>query len=466
MKPRPPQTNKKTKWLILFIIVIVIIPLAGIFFLRFESTTPVVHLDIPQTPVGASFWIKGAITDNKTGLKKIWMGLLQDGKEETVLMDEDYPAGPVYKGGKLLHKEIDILVEPKHLGLKDGTVTLRIVVIDFSWRNWGSGNKIYTEKLLTIDTTPPEIDMLSKTHNVTQGGSGLAIYRVNEKDTKNGVYVQDKFYPGYSGYFGDDTIYLCFFSVAPDQDRNMSIYVSASDAADNKARAGFSYYIRKRNYKKDQIIVSDQFLNWKMPEFDTTEFGVPEESGIDKFLAVNEKLRKKNAQQITAPGAHPEKKMYWVGSFGRLPQSATRATFADYRSYTYKEKTVDHQFHMGIDLASIKGSEVPAANSGKVALTENIGIYGKTVVLDHGFGLFSVYSHLSQIDTSPGSLVAKDEILGRTGTTGLAVGDHLHFSMFVHDTFVNPIEWWDAEWIKNNITSKLEDVKNLTKNVQ
>ena len=84
-------------------------------------------------------------------------------------------------------------------------------------------------------------------------------------------------------------------------------------------------------------------------------------------------------------------------------------------------------------------------------------------MIDHGFGLFSMYSHLSRISVEPGKEISIGDVVGNTGTTGLAAGDHLHFSMMVHDTFVNPIEWWDAEWIKNNITSKIEDVKSASK---
>ena len=111
---------------------------------------------------------------------------------------------------------------------------------------------------------------------------------------------------------------------------------------------------------------------------------------------------------------------------------------------------------MGIDLASINQAPVPAANTGKIVFVENLGIYGGTIVMDHGFGLFSMYSHLSHMDVTVGQDVEKGAIIGKTGRTGLAGGDHLHFSMLVHHTFVNPLEWWDAQWIQNNIDDKLQ----------
>ena len=149
----------------------------------------------------------------------------------------------------------------------------------------------------------------------------------------------------------------------------------------------------------------------------------------------------------------------WKGKFGRLPNAAPRARYGDRRSYKYKGKEIDRQTHLGIDLASLANSTVPAANSGTVVFADYLGIYGNSVIIDHGFGLFSMYSHLSQIAVSKGDTLATGANIGRTGITGMAGGDHLHFSILVNDTFVDPIEWWDAKWIKHNITDKLEDVK-------
>jgi murein DD-endopeptidase MepM/ murein hydrolase activator NlpD len=81
------------------------------------------------------------------------------------------------------------------------------------------------------------------------------------------------------------------------------------------------------------------------------------------------------------------------------------------------------------------------------------------VVIDHGQGLSSVYGHLSKIEVSPGQEVKKGETIGVTGDTGLAGGNHLHFSVMVQGIFVNPVEWWDQHWIKDNVTKKLSLVE-------
>jgi murein DD-endopeptidase MepM/ murein hydrolase activator NlpD len=108
-----------------------------------------------------------------------------------------------------------------------------------------------------------------------------------------------------------------------------------------------------------------------------------------------------------------------------------------------------------VDLASLERATVPAANTGKVAFAGFFGIYGNAVIIDHGLGLQTLYSHLSQIDVKEGQDVKKGDPIGKTGATGLAGGDHLHFGVLVFGHPTSPIEWWDQHWIDDNILSKL-----------
>jgi murein DD-endopeptidase MepM/ murein hydrolase activator NlpD len=254
---------------------------------------------------------------------------------------------------------------------------------------------------------------------------------------------------------------MAFFALDYKQGPDTNIFAEATDFAGNNTRGRFPYYIKKRSYKKVLINISDRFLNWKTPEFNVEVSPDSNTPLVDKFLMVNRKIRESNRRQITEIVSETDEKLYWNGAFLRLPNSARKASFADHRKYKYKDRIIDRQVHLGIDLASVAHSPVPASNSGKVAFTGYLGIYGKIVVIDHGFGLFSTYSHLSAFDVKQGQIVSKGEIIGRTGSTGLAGGDHLHFGILVHNTFVNPVEWWDAAWIKNNVSGKIKTIKSL-----
>ena len=138
-----------------------------------------------------------------------------------------------------------------------------------------------------------------------------------------------------------------------------------------------------------------------------------------------------------------------------LPNGAPLAAFADQRRYEFNGEIIDKATHLGYDLASLKGSPVPAANNGRVVFAGLLGIYGNAVILDHGLGVFSLYGHMSSTGVKVGEVVGRGDTLGRTGDTGLAGGDHLHFGLLVHGTYVDPVEWWDGHWIHDHVEARL-----------
>jgi murein DD-endopeptidase MepM/ murein hydrolase activator NlpD len=84
-----------------------------------------------------------------------------------------------------------------------------------------------------------------------------------------------------------------------------------------------------------------------------------------------------------------------------------------------------------------------------------LGIYGNCVIIDHGLGVQTLYGHMSSIDVKAGDQVEKGQTLGRSGTTGLAAGDHLHFTVLVGGSPVNAVEWWDPKWMQDRVFRKI-----------
>ena len=428
-----------------------------VLFIRMEKEAPRVDLAFDSAAFGVERNLSMTLSDEKSGLKKVWIGVLKDG-QEIQLIEKEFPASGWLNKGTVNRVPLNITVKPRELGLSDGEGLLRLVVTDYSWRSLGKGNHVYIEKQIQIDTKPPRIEILTKAHNITPGGSALAIYQLSEPCEKSGVMVGDNFFPGHRAGQDDSDPYLVFFALAYNQGKGTPLRLEAVDLAGNRAKAGFNHYIRKKAFRRDTIRISDGFLNSKLPEFEPLLGDRLQQQPVEQFLYINRDIRSANKQTIDRVTAGSEKEIHWSGVFKRLPGAATRSRFADQRTYTYKGKTIDHQVHYGEDLASNARSPVPAANGGSVVFTEYLGIYGNTVILDHGFGLFSLYAHLSGIDVEKGQKVNRGDIIGRTGKTGLAGGDHLHFSMLVHNTFVTPLEWWDASWINNNISTKLKSI--------
>ena len=345
--------------------------------------------------------------------------------------------------------EKTLTLRPLPKDLKEGEAQIKISAKDHPW-NWG--NPVSLEKSVVIDTTPPQLSVLGTLHYGNQGGAALSTYQISEEAPMTGVQVGEVFFPGY-GISKDR--YLAYFAIPADASSDSSFSALAEDHAGNRTKAGFREIVKPKAFQKDKIQVTDQFLNKFLPYFTARDPNL-KGSPLEIFLALNRKQRELDHQEIKKLCKETSPRPLWSGRFLRLPNAQPMASFAQDRTYYYDGQAVDRQIHWGVDLASLDQSPVPAANSGIVVLAGPIGIYGHTVLIDHGCGLFSMYSHLSRMETEVKKEVKKGDILGRTGATGMAGGDHLHFAMLVQGVFVNPIEWWDEHWIRDNIELKMK----------
>ncbi|MCP4670869.1 MAG: M23 family metallopeptidase [Desulfobacula sp.] len=451
---------------------IILIPGIWVLVHKYEGEKPVVDITLPSVYLKKSYEMSLDVMDDQTGLRDIMVSIHQKDKKK-VLLERQYETpgiAKVFSGAKTIKESFVIPVSAWQYGMSDGEAIIRIIVSDYSWRGWNKGNILNIEKKVIIDSKPPKVSVLTKRHNIQKGGTGLIIYKLFEDNIKSGVKAGDNFFPGHAGLFENKNIYTAFFALNDVQGPGTKFAVMAEDEAGNITKRGFYHYIRDKKFKTDVLNIPDSFLNRKMPGFDVGEnkgsFSEIKNQGkknplLEKFLYVNDIIRKNNVEEILKLTQNSENKKYWDGRFRRLRGSAKRAGFADRRIYKYKGREIDRATHLGIDLASTANASIKAANSGRVILTKPVGIFGNTVIIDHGFGLCSLYSHLNQISVNNGDIVNRGDEIGFTGMTGLAGGDHLHFSMIVHNVFVNPVEWWDKIWIQNNIISKIDYVNQL-----
>lgn len=449
------DNNKKIRPRFMAILaILLIVPVVVVLVIRMEGQEPQLNLMTPIKYVGLEKKIFATLRDPKSGLKRFWVAVIQNGKE-IILYDKNFPATGWLRKGTLKSQDITFNIEPQKNGLTDGEAMLRMMAVDYSWRSWGKGNRIYKETDIVIDTQEPSIRVISKAHNISPGGSNAVIYELSESCQSSGVQIADVFFRGYPMGPANDARHVALFALKHTQGKGIQINLVARDSAGNQTTTSFPHYIKTKRFKHDTIRISDGFISRKLPEFKSDpkfdQLTIP----LKQFLYINQDLRRQNKIVISRIMQKSESRKLWQGVFMRLPRSATRAGFGDKRTYHYGGKRVDQQTHLGIDLASISNAPIPAANAGKVVHAQRLGIYGRTVVIDHGWGLFSMYAHLNGFEVQAGQEVQKGDIIGHTGTSGLAGGDHLHFSVLVQGVFVNPLEWWDPTWIQNNITSKL-----------
>jgi murein DD-endopeptidase MepM/ murein hydrolase activator NlpD len=311
---------------------------------------------------------------------------------------------------------------------------------------------------------PPQVGIASQFHYINHGGSEMVVYRVNPPDVQSGVSVGDYEYPGYpatgAGIEGAEAgLRVAFFALLWDQDVKTPISLYARDEVGNEARSSFDYRVFPKDFRESRIMLNDRFLQKVVPDilYNTPELKVEDASDLlASYLYINRELRRQNNARIASMAAATAPEILWKDAFKQLTNTAVEAGFADQRSYFYNGDEVDQQVHLGFDLASTTNAPVLAANSGRVVHAGWLGIYGNCVVLDHGMGLQSLYAHLSSIEVAVGDTVEKNGRLGLSGQTGLAGGDHLHFTMLLGGHAVTPIDWWSQQWIDDRIVRKLQ----------
>lgn len=322
-----------------------------------------------------------------------------------------------------------------------------------------------TVRDVEVRLEPPAVGVLSTFHFINHGGAEFVVYRAAPADVESGVRVGDLDYPGFpasgAGVTGDPAARVAFFALLHDQDLNTPMLLYARDPAGNEATAALDHRVFPKAFARSRIPLDDRFLQRIVPAIaaGTPDMGIstaPEDLAAS-FLRINGDLRRRNALTIASLAAKTSPEMLWKDAFQALGNASVEAGFADNRTYIYLDKEIDRQVHLGFDLAVTQRIPVLAANTGVVLYAADLGIYGNCVILDHGLGVQSLYAHLSTMDVKPGDRVEKGHTLGRSGTTGLAGGDHLHFTMLVNGHPVNPVEWWDPKWMQDRVLRKITE---------
>jgi murein DD-endopeptidase MepM/ murein hydrolase activator NlpD len=427
----------------LFVLALVV-ALAGLgYFLLRDMTAPELTVTPAQGPLSPRVPLKVDLQDPGLGLRSFSVAAIQDGRQIELLVRQFPPET------KAAEETIDLA----KAGLKEGAVSIRLKAEDRALFRFGHGNVVERTLNYQIDSKPPQISILTRHHNFNQGGAGATVYTVSEDVKTTGIRVGDLFFPGYRQPSGN---YVCLFAFPWNMEESDFVpKVVATDPAGNQQIQGIYYHDNPRSFPSDRINISQSFLDNKIVP--TFQHLFPEVTDpLELFLKVNGQLRRSNLATLHELSTQTSPTPLWKGAFLRQPRSASPGSFAQPRTYYYNGKVIDHQTHLGMDLASTAHAPVLAANSGKVIHAGDLGIYGQCVVIDHGLGLQTLYGHMSQLAVQVGDTVEKSQTIGHTGSTGLAGGDHLHFDVLVGGVQVNPIEWLDPHWVKVNIADKLD----------
>lgn len=423
-----------------FVGIIVVLAVIGFCVVWFSGASVELKSSRPLTAIGTDTPIS-VITQGSHGMKSFSASIEQNGQTKTIFEDKtkSKQATRVYdfSAGK---KQAPFLKEgPAKLIVKASSNDLR-------------GRTTTLAQDVQVILRPPSIVADGRQHYINQGGSELVTLDLGGLWTEAGVRV-GRYSAGTFPMPGQPDNSNLRFSLFPypwDVSPETLPVAFVRNGAGMEATTPFWVKIFPKRFHETAIKLTDAELQKVDNELDAGGTG----SLLDRFLKLNREMRRANNQQIYDLRTHTEDRILWSGPFVPI-KGARESYFADHRSYIYNGKKVDEQVHLGFDLAQTTNMPVTAANSGEVIYADRLGLYGNCVIIDHGYSLQTLYGHMSRIDVKPGDSVAKQQKIGVSGSTGMAFGDHVHFSMLIAGIQVNPIEWWDEHWIHDRILSKI-----------
>jgi murein DD-endopeptidase MepM/ murein hydrolase activator NlpD len=434
------------------VLVILVCAAGAATWMRCEGASPVLsgperlHIGRAAQQIGVD------AVDEGSGLRQLELRIAQ-GDSVRSLASRSVPGSLAMGGMRGATERIEATIDAKAAGLREGDARLIAGATDWSWSGWLSGNTTTLEIPITIDLTRPRLSIETGLTYVQRGGAGAVVYRSPEPLARDGVQVADAFFPA-RPFPGDPKRRFVLFAIPRDVEPSPRIKALAVDHAGNEASAGWPVNLKERKFDDVRIELSSAFLESKVREL-AEDVEVDEEDPIKAFQIINRDVRARNEKQIREIVAKSGDEPLFDGAFVQMRNSAVTSRFAEHRSYYHAGEKVSEAIHFGYDLASTAGAPIEASNRGRVLFAAPLGIYGGCVILDHGLGLTSLYGHLSQIEVEEGDLVEKNGTLGRSGATGLAGGDHLHFAILVGDAYVDPTEWWDPKWVREKVMSRL-----------
>ena len=421
-------------------------------YLAWRQSVPGIRASLDPVPrwIGVRTPLVVDLQAAKGGVRSVEIRLRQ-GSASVVIVQQ------AFTGASANDQRVGLQIAGATLGLREGAATLEVLARDGFWRPIRVDDRPILTTQVTLDFTPPSLEVVAATRYWAQGGGGLVVLR-SKGASRVAVTVGGLAFRAYPAGPPESSLFVDMVALPWNYQSGTAITAVAQDEAGNVTSRAVAVEVKARRFKTDTIEIKDEFLERKLPEL------LPERAGtiasgdlLAAFLTVNRDRRKQAEEAKRALAAKSQPRPLWEGVFVQPRNTKVFSNFAETRTYRYHGQDVDTQIHFGYDLAAVQHSPVPAANSGVVIFAGPLSIYGNAVVVDHGLGLQTLYAHLSSIAVKEGDPVAKEQELGRTGSTGLALGDHLHYEVLINGVPVTPLEWWDATWIRDHVGRPLRE---------
>jgi peptidase M23-like protein len=435
-----------------FLTLVLLVAVAAIGALLILSSSTVVNVSPAVKSVGITTPVTVHLT-NPHGVRRVSAYLEQNGARYPVY-EQTSPARRLLWSRHVAPRTVTFEAgKSKAPNLKEGKAKLVVEAVSNDLR----GTTDTAESEVDVVLSAPRVIPDDLQHYINQAGMELVTFTASGSWNDAGVKVGPHTFRSYPLPGQDAAHRFSMFAYAWDLPPDLMPLVYARNLAGTEATGHFWFKLFPKKFRERDFPLTDALMEKLVNNIDPGGTLAPGPDMLSRFLKINGEMRRKNNQTLSDLRLKTEEKVLWSGPFIHYGQE--EANFADVRDYQYKGKMVDRQVHLGFDLSDVANAPVNAANDGRVVWADNLGIYGNCVALDHGYGLQSIYGHMSRIDVKVGDLVKKGGKMGVAGSTGLAEGVHVHFGMQIDGVQINPREWWDEHWIHDRILSKLEPGK-------
>lgn len=394
---------------------------------------------------------------------------------------------------KVRKRTIPISINGKELGLLPGKVKFSFVGFDKSF--WSNSRRV--DLFLDVDFTPPELEIVTTEHNARKGGVELVFYRVKggalsgdfgpgpNRDSSvskfvgfSGVKMSTWLFPGFPAHTLDTVfeaypdLYFSLFPVPLDFEASRgSAVIFARDGVGNVNTKRLPLKIgsskaKRVTYELDLHTLETQAAAlWPsyeaLVEGADVSFSEPKDINdlLKRYREFNVRFRKEVDERIGKLLSKPRMTKYWRGRLGRQTGYTQVYGYNETQNFEFEGSGAGVVISGGVGYSSLKERPVRAANNGVVVFCGELGPLGTSVILDHGFGLSSLYGNLSECISREGTLANANDVIGKSGRSGLNHFSGVHFEVRVQGLPVNPEEWWDRRWIRDHLDKKVEKVK-------
>jgi hypothetical protein len=372
-------------------------------------------------------------------------------------------------------------LDPVALKLKDGPAEFIIQAWDDSaWKN-----RIVVVRPFVVDTEKPQIDIIWSSNSIKEQGTGVAIFKASDANLlATGVQLPDgTLFPGVlaSGVdsaFTDPNLYVSFFTVPKSDIRKLKAV--ALDVGNNTVATELSTTVERRYASSDQrLVFSKDAITTLARELFTSLAGDLkgfDSARVESLLKTSQRgersaevtmvkalvqegrpeyLRK--IRELLKAGAREPRR--WTRP-GILAGPPSKIKFGDRVTLADPSGDIVSWSSEGAELESYTGGEsVVAPFTGVIRFAQNLGVYGNTIVIDHGAGIASLYYSLGAIHVDWGGRVELGQRIGQIGSSGFNFGRQTRYMMLVHGYPVDPVDWVDPQRYAEVIEGALSGAK-------